>query len=352
LPTPPFSLTRAAERLLVPWTRLDWPLAWGALFGRNAPLALELGFGNGDYIRERATRDSGTDWVGAEVSWGSVERLLARLDRGGIGNVRVVQGDGAYLLEHLFPPGSLDEIVINHPDPWPKKRHHGRRLVQPSFVRLAASRLRRGSLLTIVTDHADYAEWIREVLEGQDAFRSEFATSWVETLPDRSPTKYERKGLEAGSKIHYFVWRNHAGPQDAPSRKEPLEPMPNVILVGLPRGTHPLEEFSPWSWSAEHRETPVHVSFLSVYSRRPGPEWLVEALVKEGGFTQHLLLSLSPREDGRLVIQPSPVGYPRPTWGVKQAVAHLAGWLLRRHPDLAVEGSTVGPLPPPPSPSS
>jgi len=331
---------------------VDWPIEWHARFGRAAPLALELGFGNGDYLRDRAPREPERDWVGVEVSWGSVERLLRRLEGGNIDNVRIAQGDGAFLLEHLFAPRSLDEIVINHPDPWPKKRHHLRRLLQPAFLRLVASRLRKGGDLLVVTDHAEYAGWIREVLEGQSALASRFPTSWVESLPGRRPTKYERKGLEAGSTIHYFVWGKTTPDDTTPAEREPLEPMPNVILTGFSGTTDLLGGFSSWTWSGEHRDIPVHIHFQTAYRRGGEARWLVETLVKEGGFTQHLMLSLSPRDAGRLVIKPSSIGYPRPTWGVKQAVAHLAEWLLAQEPGLAVEGSTVGPLDAFPPPAS
>lgn len=342
-----FSLSRAIEGFVVPWVQLEWPLDWNRVFDREAPLGLELGFGNGAFLVAKARENPAINWVGVEVSWVSVQRLLRRLDREGIANVRIVLGDGAYLLEHLFGPGAVREVFINHPDPWPKKRHHGRRLIHPRFVRILASRLEHGGQVTVATDHADYAGWIAEVLEGQEHLESAFPHPRVHSLPRRTPTKYERRGVEAGSAIHYFVWRKVRDPENSVPRRESSVPMPNVVLEGPLRGD-PLTGFTPRTWSGQHRDTPVHVRLLGVYQSRPEREWLVESIVKEGGFTQHFMLSVAPRSPSRLLVKPSPIGYPRPTWGVKRAVGELAALILSLQDGLRVHSSTVGQVGPPP----
>ena len=337
-----FPLSRSIEAFLVPWKDLDWPVDWPALFGRAAPLALELGFGNGAFLEEQARRVPQRNWVGAELSWVSVKRLLIRLQREGLSNVRALKGDGTFLLEHLFAPGSLEEIVINHPDPWPKKRHHSRRLIQPAFVDLLARRLRPGGRVTVVTDHADYAAWIAQVLEGQRALRSVFPETWVREIPGRMSTKYERKGIEAGSVIHYFVWERAGAGGPEPPHVEKGDEMPNVILEGRLDTKDLLPGFASRSWAEPGGEIPVLVRFTSLFRRVDGDEWMVEAHVREGGFSQHLVLSVIPQPGPRWLVKPASVGGPRPTRGVKQAVRHLAGWLLEAHPGWTVYSSTVG----------
>jgi tRNA (guanine-N7-)-methyltransferase len=330
---------------LVPWTRLPWPADWSRILDRDAPLALELGFGNGEFLERQVRERPEMNWVGAEISWASARRLLTRLERLPATNARVLVGDGVFLLEHLFDRGSLEEIHLNHPDPWPKKRHRARRVIQSSFVDLAARRLKPEGTLTVVTDHAGYADWIAEVLEGQTALRPAHGSTRLHELPGRTRTKYERKGREAGSRIHYFIWRKIEDGGPEPPHVETLNTMPNVMLEGTVRGRDLLPGFEPRTWTEERRGIRVLIQLLAVFARAgrtDSKEWLVEARVQEGGFTQHVGLSVIPRRDGRILIKPAPYGFPRPTFGLKQAVGRLAELILAAHPDLQLHVSTVG----------
>lgn len=329
--------------MIVPWTALDWPLDWDGRFGRQAPLCAELGFGDGEYLEHRAAEAPAENWVGIERSWTSVRRMLRRLDRSGLANVRIVQGDAAWLLEHIFPDASLSEIVVNHSDPWPKTRHHGRRLVQERFLSVAASRLRTGGRLTVVTDHSEYADWIASALSKTPELRSAFPTERVPAIPDRPPTRYERKGLAAGSTIHYFVWEKILDACPLPARVMRYEPMPNVVLHGrLP------ETFLDGLMSAASPLTlndgSLRVQLLGSYRRTDGEEWLIEGRVDEDGFVQHLALSVVRRPGHHWLLKPSSIGFPRPTAGVRAAVHLLAAELVRRHPHLHVIASGVGEL--------
>ena len=339
------------ESHLVHWPRLPWPADWDAVFGRAAPLALELGFGNGEFLEGLVRERPEVNWVGAELSWASARRLLGRLERLAAPNARVLVGDGVFLLEHLFPRGSLDEIYVNHPDPWPKKRHHGRRVVQPGFLDLAARRLRPGGRLTVVTDHADYADWIAGVLEGQAALEPAHGATRVPELPGRAATKYERKGREAGSRIHYFVWRKTTAGGPEPPHVETLNTMPNVMLEGTVSGTDLLPGFEPRTWAEERAGGRVLVQLLGVFARADGGEWMVEARIQEGGFTQHVGISVIPKTDERILIKPASYGFPRPTFGLKRAVRRVAGLVLAAHPELRIHASSVGAPDPGPSPT-
>lgn len=336
------ALSSSIERFLIPWTRLDWPLAWPEIFGRTAPLALELGFGNGEFLEGLAPAHPELNWVGVEISGASVQRLVKRADTHDLTNVRVIQGEGAFALEHFFAPGSVDRVFINHPDPWPKKRHYGRRLIQPAFLDLLARRLVLGGEVTIVTDHADYAEWIAETLEGQRMLRPVSGTTRVDELPGRARTKYERKGVEAGSRINYFVWRREGDGGPEPAHVENTDTMPNVMLEGPHSLPELFPQFASQMLETEHRGIRVIVQLERAYLRADAREWLIEARIQEGTFVQHVAISVAPRPEGRLLVKPASIGSPRPTWGVKEAVRLTAELVLAAHPELVVHSSSVG----------
>jgi tRNA (guanine-N7-)-methyltransferase len=330
---------------IVPWTRLDWPLDWGACFDRPAPLHVELGFGDGEYLERSAAAASSENWVGVEVSWFSMRRMLRRLERTGLNNVRLVQCDAGLALQRLFPDASLCEITVNHSDPWPKKRHHERRLVQPGFLSVLASRLAVGGRATIVTDHAEYADWIAGALARTPELRSVFPSERVHELPGRPPTRYERKGRAAGATIHYFVWEKVLDACPAPARMMMrCETMPNVLLQGPLAESTLLHDLIPPGSPLEVTHGTLRIQLLCVYRRSDGEEWLVEGRIEEDGFVQHLAISVVGRPGNRWLLKPSTIGFPRPTSGVREAVFVLAQNLLRLNPGLRVVASGVGDL--------
>lgn len=337
----PRPLAELAAQRLVPWRDLDWPVDWAARFGRVAPIVLEIGFGNGDFLVHAAAADLGRNYVGIEIAWGSVQRLLRRVDRSGIGNVLALEGDAAFLVEHVFPPGTIDEAVINFSDPWRKERHHDRRLVRAEFLDVLGGRMREGAALTVATDHPEYAEWIAAEFAAQSAFAPATAGGRLHEMPGRRPTRYEEKARAAGRLIHYFVWRRKPAPPPAP-RPETLEPMPNVLVESLTvDAAHVLAE------PRLHRETrgglDVIVKLLGAYRAAERQRTWVEALVQEGSFRQHFVVEIERRAGGITVIQPAALGSPRPTYGVKRAVRAVVDALLAADPGARVRSSTIGP---------
>ncbi len=334
-------LSEAIGRYMVPWLELDWPIAWGSTFGRSGPLVVEIGFGNGGFLIGQAGQHPASNFVGIERSWGSMQRIFKRLDQAALTNMRLVQGNAAFVLERLFAPDDIDQVFIHFSDPWPKERHHSRRLIQPGFVRLLAQRLAPGSEVTIATDHADYAAWIGKVLEGQPLLRSCFPATSVHDLPGRTPTRYERKAMAAGVPIHYFVWRREACLRRGVAI-EKVGPMPNVILKGAYDRTRLLDAFASQTWQETHRGVRVVVKLVEGYRNSQGEHRLIEVMVKEGELTQHFGVLVLPHSDGGVLVKLSPMGRPRPTRGVKQAVWRVAQVVLDQHPQMRVVSSTVG----------
>ncbi len=336
---PSLPLSTAICRYLVPWLQLDWPLSWPDVFVRQAPLVVEAGFGNGGFLVEQASARPGTNFVGVERSWGAAQRLFKRLHREGLENVRVLQGDAAFALRHAFAPASLDEVFINFSDPWPKERHHGRRLIQPRFVELLAERLAVDGTVTIATDHGDYADWILDVLTGQSLLSSIFSTPSVGTLAGRSPTKYELKAIAAGVPIHYFVWRR-SSQVTTPPYVEKVDAMPNVVLEGAVDAVGLLADAQPETWRMEDRGVAVVLKLEDIYTDSRGGR-MVEMMVKEDELSQHIGVLILPRPNDRLLVKLSPIGHPRPTFGVKQAVGKVADLAVRSAPSLRVVSTTV-----------
>ncbi len=333
-------LSEAILNYMVSWTRADWPTDWEAVFGRSGPLVVEIGFGTGEFLVDRALAYPEMDFVGIERSWVSVQRLFRRLDREGPENVRVVHGGADFAFERLFPVDSVAEAYINFPDPWPKERHHGRRLIQPAFVRALAERLSPGAEVTVATDHGEYASWISEVLEAQPLLRSVFPSASVPGLRGRKPTKYERKALDAGVPVRYFVWRRDAC-ATLPRPVEKVGTMPNMLLEGMYDRARLPAGFQPCSWQTDHHGVTVVIKLVSVYTDRNG-DCLVETMVKEGAFSQHFGVLVLARPGNRVLVKLSPIGQPRPTWGVKQAVGRVGELVLAKCSGLRVAESAVG----------
>ena len=350
----PRVLSSSIADWIVPWRERPWPLDWAAEFGREAPLALEIGFGNGEFLEREAKRHPERNHVGIELSWTSVTYLLRRLDKGGAPHARVVLASAEVALTHLFAPGSLCEVFVNHPCPWPKERHQGRRLIRHETLPLLADRMELGAPLTIVTDHAAYATWIAETLERQSALRPARGSTEVAELPGRETTKYERKALAAGVSIHYFPWRKEAEPGAVGrDRSEPLSAteMPSLILERAPSsGAAPAPElaqllrgFETQLLRDQVRGVQIIVKLIAAFRREGAPSWLVHALVKEDHLQQELALEVVPHASpGNVLVKLSPLGHAHPTAGVKSAVWQLGAWITARHPQLRVAHHNLG----------
>ena len=176
------------------------------VFGRDAQRTLEIGFGNGDSLVQQASESPERDFIGVEVHEPGVGHCLIAARQASVENLRLIVHDAIEVLQQQIPHGSLDRINLYFPDPWPKKRHHKRRIVQPAFLQLCADRLSGGGSLHIATDWANYAEHIDEMLETFERFSCGQRREHDGNEPlDRSQTKFERRGLRKGHRI--WDWR-------------------------------------------------------------------------------------------------------------------------------------------------
>jgi tRNA (guanine-N7-)-methyltransferase len=198
------ALATLAPRYVVPFAAST--IDFAALFGRAAPVVVEIGFGMGAATAAIAAARPGVDFLGIEVHPPGVGALLQRIDEAGLGNVRIVHHDAVEVLESMIAPGALAGVNVFFPDPWPKKRHHKRRLLRPPFVRLLASRLAPGATLHCATDWEPYAEQMLEVLSAEPSLVNVAGSGYAERPATRPLTKFEQRGIDRGHGVRDLVF--------------------------------------------------------------------------------------------------------------------------------------------------
>ncbi|MBD9704688.1 tRNA (guanosine(46)-N7)-methyltransferase TrmB [Streptomyces sp. ID01-12c] len=178
------------------------------LFGNERPVVLEIGFGMGEATARMAAADPETNVLAVDVHTPGQGNLLNLADQGGLSNVRVANGDAIILLREMLTPDSLDGLRVYFPDPWPKKRHHKRRLIQPEFLTLVASRLRPGAVVHCATDWEPYAEQMLDVLTAHPDFENTRADGGFAPRPAFRPlTRFEGQGLDKGHVVNDLLFR-------------------------------------------------------------------------------------------------------------------------------------------------
>jgi tRNA (guanine-N7-)-methyltransferase len=202
------ALEELGPRYAIPYTHAL--LDRVAMFGRDAPLVVEIGSGMGETTLEMAAADPATDFVAIEVHGPGVGSLLRGIDAAGLTNLRIIRHDAIDVLEQMIADASLTGIHLFFPDPWPKKRHHKRRLIQPAFAALAARKLAPGGILHAATDWPDYAEQMLKVLSAEPLLEN--TVKDYAPRPARRPhTKFEERGLRLGHPVRDLVFRRRAG---------------------------------------------------------------------------------------------------------------------------------------------
>jgi tRNA (guanine-N7-)-methyltransferase len=197
------ALAELGPRFVLPYQ--PFQIDFAALFGREAPLVLEIGFGMGDATAAIAQALPGTDFIGVEVHTPGVGALLKQIGERGLTNLRLIQHDAVDVLQQMIAPASLAGVHVFFPDPWHKKKHNKRRLIQPEFVQLLATRLAPGGYLHCATDWQPYAQQMLEVLSAEPALRN--TADGFAPKPDYRPlTKFENRGLKLGHGVWDLVF--------------------------------------------------------------------------------------------------------------------------------------------------
>ena len=200
--------SRAYRELLpkysIPYS--ESPLDLDQIFGREAPKILEIGYGMGETTVAIAKAHPENDYLGIEVHTPGVGSLLRQIEEAGLCNVRIIQHDAVEVVRNAIPPSSLAGVHIFFPDPWPKTRHHKRRLIQPQFVSLLCERMKPGAYLHATTDWEEYAQQILDVLSAEPRLAN--TTDRFALRPKSRPlTKFEQRGLKLGHPVLDMVFR-------------------------------------------------------------------------------------------------------------------------------------------------
>ena len=284
------------------------PLDWPGLFGRQAPLELEIGFGNGEYINRRSLANPGRDFVGLEVSWSSIKRALRRLADPPRPNVKLIMVKAQIALASFFAPESLAVCRLLFPLPWPNQKQAGQRLCQRDFLDLVADRLVSDGLFIMVTDNLELADWVLE-----QAKNSALAIA-MDIRPPECDTKYERKWQEAGQRTFYCLT---GGKTYHPA----LQTSEEIDVQALYRA-----EFAPADFRPRDEATPCAViSFKEFIYDAGRAEGLLRTMVIEGHLTQDFYIRLHREPDGRWKVSPAAPARLFPTRGLARALELAAG---------------------------
>jgi tRNA (guanine-N7-)-methyltransferase len=213
------------SKRFIPSGRLAVPIDWGTEFGRQAPLALEIGCGTGHFVLQLAQQQPDVDFLAIDIYNKGCLKTCSKLDAASIANARVLRIEARELLLNHILPESLQAIYINCPDPWPKKRHRERRLVNRDFLELALRRLEPGGDFFFSSDQRDYAEQVAGTLAETPGFRNRLDAPFAEALPGYPLSKYMRRFLDQGLPVHFI---NH--------RRNPAITLPEVQVSDLQRG--------------------------------------------------------------------------------------------------------------------
>lgn len=317
--------------------QLAWPADWPSMFGREAPLVLEIGFGSGLFLVDLAQKLPDANILGLEISIPSLRNAGRKVARLGLTNVRLMQADARSALQALCEPGTVAGAYINYPDPWPKKDHAGRRLINGEFLSLLASRLRPGSFLDIATDHDEYAGQIAASLEDSPYFHSRTRSTYEHHDEGRVRTKYEQVALSEGRRPRYFKWRRNEllVTERFPIPKE--LPMPHVVF----RLPATIEEIGRKFRPHDVEIGTTRIRFVEVYQSLRDGKLLIETYINEGPILQRIGLEMRSRASGELVISLAEMGFPRPTQGVHHAIGNLVAWLREEYPALVIVNTTL-----------
>ncbi len=314
-------------RFLLREEELGFFPSWEKIFGRVGHLYFEIGVGNGEFIVEMAERIKEANFVGVDVSKEVLRKALSRIEENSLSNVRLIHMEGAKALAKLFEPASLEGVFLNFPDPWPKKKHQKKRLVNRGFLHLLSDRLKIGGFFQMTTDHFEYAQEVVELLKDFEEFsplEKDYLTPWKE---DFFLTKYARKWLSQGKKI-YFLGIKKVKPGSLPQWVKEWCPL---LKIKKEEAALPIVNIFKREPRLNFQELALYLRgcvlfkgesiFIKILEAFYNEEALLfDLLVEEGILKQRFFVKISPYGKEGYLLTPYESDKPDPTEGVHLAL--------------------------------
>ncbi|GMQ82256.1 MAG: tRNA (guanosine(46)-N7)-methyltransferase TrmB [Rhodothermia bacterium] len=300
---------------------LTFPLDTASLFQRSGPLVLEIGFGDGNYLVRLGQENQSWNILGVEMSMGSMWRAYRRMKRERVSNVRLFHGDARFIVRDTIAPRTLKKVFVNFPDPWPREKHWGNRLLQSSFFELVSTRLEDGGSIALTTDHAEYFEFAQREAIRSGVFDVEEGKAPKDTLL----TKYAVKWQEQKKPIYYTLFWKSGESILRPGLVQ-LADMQHAVLSG---DLNSIGEFSKLVHSFEGGQVVV----LDAFRELAGDGLLFKVLVEESDLRQEVIIQAWEKSDG-IYVGLQKFGDPLGTRGVKEAVRCVVDWLVSQGMEL------------------
>ena len=310
------AIHRVLKYEIFPRQEEQFPLMWEKFFGRSAPLFVEIGFGNGEFLVEWARQHPEGNMVGFEIAMESMERAQKLIHTAQIPNVRVIREEARWGLQEFFAENSIRHVIMNFPDPWPKKRHQERRAINQAFAQILGHVLEPKGIFELVTDQKWYAE-AAHVIFNESPF---FTVSSIETNPPRPvQTKYERKWRRLGRDIYRL--QAHKVASAAIERKILEEPMPHKI-IRTPVTREQVVKLQ------NHQEESGSTFFIvkEIYLAPEENHYLLKTIAKDEDYMQKFFIVITPHRDG-WIVKLDTVTQPYRTPAVKYSVYQVAQFL-------------------------
>lgn len=320
---------------------LDRPADWDVIFGRKAPLILEIGFGRADHLIHLGKTNPDANVIGIEISQPSLRKASGKVKNNRLENVRVIDGSGPLLLWANIISEELSQLHINFPDPWHKEGHQKRRLINLDFLHLAATRVMPNGLLFVATDHPSYQPVVTECLEQTPYFDSRLDTTYTLDKGERFQTKYELKALrEERVPFYYLYQRNETVAPNIFAIPEELT-MPHAV-VSLPLTISDIrDQFK--SFDVQHEGLGLRVHFKDAFESVERPTLLIETYIRQQPQDQRLGIIIADRQEDEpeFIVKMHELGFPRVTDGTHFAIGRLADWLVGLHEDGKIKTHTL-----------
>jgi len=301
--------------LIIKPSHLTFPLDTTTLFKRSGPLVLEIGFGDGNYLARLGRENPAWNILGVEVSMGSMWRAYRRMKRESVSNVRLFHGDARFIVRDTIAPKALKKVFVNFPDPWPRKKHWGNRLLQSPFFELVSTRLEDGGSIALTTDHEEYFDFAQREAVRSGVFDVERRQALIDTLL----TKYAVKWQEQKKPIfHSLFWKS--GDAILQPGLVKLADMQHALLSG---DLDSIGEFS----KLVHIFDGGQVIVVDAFRELAGDGLLFKVLVEESDLRQEVIIQAWEKSDG-IYVGLQQFGDPLGTRGVKEAVRCIVDWLV------------------------